>query len=1292
MTDQPATPRDLERVSQSVTPANSGGGALAGDSRAAVEDFRRRHQTSLVTLLFTDLVGSTKLKQDKGDKEGVALIQAHAKLVREILRSIPDAQEISTAGDAFFCVFVRPSDAVAFALKAQAAMRSMFRSGRPGDGPALAMRLGVHLGEVVIEQREDRNKPLDLFGLQVDIAARVMSLAEGGQILCTRAVFDNARQVLKGRELGDLAPLVWLNHGSYLMKGVEDPIEVCEVGEEGLGVLRPPTASEKARPSGVSEEELGWRPAPDGKVPGTEWFLEAKLGEGGFGEVWRATHRRTKDRRIFKFCFLRARSKSLRRELALFRLIREQVGEHPNIVRLYEVFLEEPPYYLGMEYVPGRNLREWCVEGHRLRKLPTQAKLDIVAQVADALAAAHKAGVIHQDLKPQNILVDETAPCTASGAPKVKLSDFGVGRVVNEEALGKIALTGGGATLLRTTGSASESGTMLYMAPERIEGRPATPQSDLYSLGIVLFQLVVGDLDRAVTPDWETEVADPVVRADLRLLLAGKPESRVGSASTFAARLRSWSGRRRRRTLAAVALVAAGMLLAAGGTAAFFSHRLSTSRREAQESRARAEREAGLRAAAEASEKKATDALSDVFVYRGDAYVAQHNHLHAMLCLAKARELAPLLRTEVASFAIPWPRATLADARHYDCRATCLAVSRGGETDRIACGFADGTVRLWEETISRDPSVIPAHGGAVASLAFSVDGAMLASAGADKIVKVWDTRSKKEICAFQGHQDAVRSVAFSRNNILASGSADRTVRLWDIAQKKELIALARHDGEVASVAFSPDGKVVASAGRDRTVRLWDAEKWLEIQAINAHEKWLTAVAFSPDGRMLATGSRDNTLKLWNTANGEEICAIYGHQNWINSVAFSPDGKMLVSASEDDSARLFEVPSGEELFTLVGHNGDVADARFTADGRTLVTAGDDGAIKLWAVLDPRLFQPLSGHSGWANCLAFSRDGNMLVSGGEDNTARLWAVREGGGGKELSVLKGHEDDVLSVAFSPDGKTVATGGKDRTARLWSVPDGVAICTLVKSADEVDVVAFSPDGGKIAAATGDATITIWTVEDRKEICRMKGHGDSIGTMAFSPDGKLLAASGGADFLVRMWDAATGKEAGSLAGHRDSVSALAFSPDGSELVSGSDDCTLRIWGVAEKKERMTLVGHQDSVLSVAYYPHGRIIFSGGFDNLLKFWDAATGKELRSLPGLKEEVVSAALSPDGWAIATGNWDDTIKLWRSWLPFTMEDVELMSGCTVYGSDIAPLSAEREQELLEKARNPARKTGH
>ena len=214
---------------------------LAAGNRDRVEEFQRKHRISLLTLLFTDLVGSTKLKQELGDHEAVAMIHKHHALIRTGLESFEDAEEIGTAGDSFFIVFAKPSDAVRFSLTLQSQLRAL----NIGLARPLLDRIGIHIGEVSVEERPGTYKPKDFYGLQVDICARVMSLAEGDQILLTRSAFDNARQILKGQEVERIKELLWINHGSYLLKGVEEPMEICEVGEVGEAVLKPPADSEK---------------------------------------------------------------------------------------------------------------------------------------------------------------------------------------------------------------------------------------------------------------------------------------------------------------------------------------------------------------------------------------------------------------------------------------------------------------------------------------------------------------------------------------------------------------------------------------------------------------------------------------------------------------------------------------------------------------------------------------------------------------------------------------------------------------------------------------------------------------------------------------------------------------------------------------------------------------------------------------------------------------------------------------------------------------------------------------
>ena len=362
--------------------------------------------TGLFALAFTDVAGSTALKQRLGDRAWTRLIEAHHQLVRNALREF-GGQEIETAGDSFLLLFGTPSQAVTFSVLLQARLRRF----RDEHKAQIADRVGIHLGEVVVRDHAEGLKLRDLYGSNVDICSRVMSLAKASQVLMSRGVFDSARQVLKGEDLEGVNQLEWFNHGPYRLQGVEEPLEICEVRETGKETLGPPTSSEKAERQvrAGDEQVLGWRPAVGQCVPNTHWLLEQKLGEGGFGEVWLGQHQAIKERRVFKFCFRADRVRSLKREMTLFRVVKERVGNHPNIVRLLDVSLDSPPFYVEMDYVDGQDLRTWCEGRGGPAGLPLETKLEIIAQVSDGVQAAHDAGVIHRDIKPGNILITGTA-------------------------------------------------------------------------------------------------------------------------------------------------------------------------------------------------------------------------------------------------------------------------------------------------------------------------------------------------------------------------------------------------------------------------------------------------------------------------------------------------------------------------------------------------------------------------------------------------------------------------------------------------------------------------------------------------------------------------------------------------------------------------------------------------------------------------------------------------------------------------------------------------------------------
>ncbi len=355
----------------------------------------------------------------------------------------------------------------------------------------------------------------------------------------TARVPDRFREVQWTRVLTAEAPAAFAARVLALLTGVPEPARAAPRTDS----LRPATAETKTKPSAVVEHRplLEWRPAPDQIVPNTKWTLERKLGEGGFGEAWLGRHQTMKERRVFKFCFLEERVRSLKRELTLFRVIKERVGGHPNIVRLLDVHFDAPPYYVEMDYVDGQDLKSWCAQQGGVENTPLVARLEIVAQIADALHAAHTAGVIHRDVKPGNILVAQ--PATPGAQPVAKLSDFGIGQVTSEEALSGVTKSGFTQSIVIDSSSA-RSGTQLYMAPELLVGEPASAHTDLYSLGVVLFQLVVGDLHRPLTTDWPRAVEDPMLRDDLTRCFASRNEERFAGADLLAQSLRAFEQRR----------------------------------------------------------------------------------------------------------------------------------------------------------------------------------------------------------------------------------------------------------------------------------------------------------------------------------------------------------------------------------------------------------------------------------------------------------------------------------------------------------------------------------------------------------------------------------------------------------------------------------------------------------------------------------------------------------------------------------------------------------------------------
>ena len=285
-----------------------------------------------------------------------------------------------------------------------------------------------------------------------------------------------------------------------------------------------------------------------------------------------------------------------------------------------------------------------------------------------------------------------------------------------------------------------------------------------------------------------------------------------------------------------------------------------------------------------------------------------------------------------------------------------------------------------------------------------------------------------------GHAGWVRGVAFSPDGaLLATASTDKTARLWDPATGECVRTLTGHATGLRGVAFSPDGRLLATASTGRTARLWEPATGECVRTLTGHAEAVYGVAFSPDGQLLATASMDNTAKLWDPATGECVGTLTGHAEAIYGVAFSPDGQLLATASDDRTTKLWDPATRDCLRTLTGHAAGLRGVAFSPDGRLLATASTDKTARLWDPATGEYLRTPVSRMAVVCGVAFSPDGRLLATASMDNTARLW---DPASGEWVGTLTGHAEAVYGVAFSLDGRLLATASMDRTARVWNRP----------------------------------------------------------------------------------------------------------------------------------------------------------------------------------------------------------------------------------------------------------------
>lgn len=283
----------------------------------------------------------------------------------------------------------------------------------------------------------------------------------------------------------------------------------------------------------------------------------------------------------------------------------------------------------------------------------------------------------------------------------------------------------------------------------------------------------------------------------------------------------------------------------------------------------------------------------------------------------------------------------------------------------------------------------------------------------------------------------VTALAFSPDGALLASSGYHEVLIWNPENGQLVRRISNLAERIYDIDYSPDGqKIAVAAGTPAQigeVKLFQAADGKLLADLIRTGDSVFAVAFSPDGTKLACACADRSIRVYDVATLKEILTIEDHADWVIDVAWSPDGTKLASASRDKTSKVFDVATGDSLVTFNGHGNTVSGVAFKADGKQVVTAGADNQIRVWNVSDAKEVRKIGGFGDEVFRINVTPEGDVF-SVSADKNARRHKIDNG---KALKTYSGHSDWVYSLARDPATKRIATGSYDGVIKIWNEDD---------------------------------------------------------------------------------------------------------------------------------------------------------------------------------------------------------------------------------------------------------------
>ena len=815
--------------------------------------------------------------------------------------------------------------------------------------------------------------------------------------------------------------------------------------------------------------------------------------------------------------------------------------DHPSIVPIYEVGEFEGHHYFSMKLIDGSDLSNCSAQF--TDDIDKTARLMI--SIAQAVQHAHQRGVLHRDLKPNNILIDST------GAPHI--TDFGLAK-----------RTEGGESLTNTS---AIMGTPSYISPEQARGEKSlSTATDVYGLGAILFHLLTGrppfqgnsppEILLGVLNEEPPSPAavNPKVSRDINTIclkcLEKESERRYQSAAELADDLQRWlnhepilarriSPVRRaqkwlRRHPAVTSMLVMTLVAMLGITW--------------QWRRAEAERE-----------------RSEYQLYVNHIALAQHEWLAGNMEYGNRN----LSQCQPEHRQWEW---------HF-MKRLCQPLLR-------------------HATLSFGKNI---KGNRPTAIAFSPDGQHLITARG-RMARIEDVSSGVEIVVIET-ADPILFVTYSlngdfivtvtRNETKRRGETWNTVTVWETDQKR--YSLSGHSGSDGGIVFAPDGKRIIMPDSNQSIIIWDpqtddVETFLEINGR------CFGIALNPQGDRLAAVFKDG-IKIWNLETAEEVCSIKDHAvNSLVAPTFSPEGDRLAT-----QIGLWDAATGEKLCRWSDDIDRSGRPAFSLDGKYVVTAGHNRKMYVQDALTGEIVRRyLRTQIGLGAQLAINSNGQCIATVGEDivkqeriNRVCLW---NGAVAQPETTLPSHQQPTTATSFSPDGRYMAAVSRRQRGidnqpisgktSVWDRALG-RVLHVSKTASSEQAgdnsaaahIAEWGNDGRLATACGDKSIRIWRMGEERPQFVLGGYKKPIHQLAWNQASSVIATPGDQGEFV-FWDASTGNKL--LVSEDDSnlqdrnykgaqVRTLAWAPDGKQIASAGHGQAVRIWNVKIEKTSVHL-------------------------------------------------------------------------------------------------------------------------